>query len=96
MIKILTLTTIVMISLISCKQPADSVQGVEGINLDGFSITTSNGIRTAKRFNEFGQLVEQGTLVGGQRQGSWVTYHPNSGRIKSVTAYVNNKKTGRV
>ncbi len=35
-----------------------------------------------------------GTVINGVRNGAWVTYHPQSNKIKSITNYVNGLKNG--
>ncbi len=66
----------------------------DALDLTGFTRSTENGITTVERKNENNQVLERGTLVSGVRQGAWISYHPNSERIKSITTYVNGKKNG--
>lgn len=35
-----------------------------------------------------------GTVIDGTRNGAWVTYHPQTNKIKSITNYVNGVKNG--
>ncbi len=38
--------------------------------------------------------LAQGSVIGGVRNGAWVTYHPESNKIKSITNYINGAKNG--
>ncbi len=76
---------------VACRQ-ADVTR--DAVDLTGFARTELNGVTTVEKRNDAGQLLERGYLVRGVRQGVWSTYYPNTGRVKSITGYVNGKKNG--
>jgi antitoxin component YwqK of YwqJK toxin-antitoxin module len=39
-------------------------------------------------------FLANGAVINGVRNGSWVTYHPNTNKIKTLTTYVNGEKNG--
>lgn len=55
--------------------------------------TDSEGMEKVTLKDGAGQLIAQGTLVNGKREGSWTELNSN-GTIKSVTPYVNGLKEG--
>ena len=44
--------------------------------------------------SENGYYLAQGSVIDGVRNGSWVTFHPNTNKVKSITNYVNGVKNG--
>lgn len=52
-----------------------------------------NGLQKSVTNNQQGQVAEEGDLLNGQKEGTWVTYH-NSGLVASVTSYRGGKKHG--
>ena len=39
-------------------------------------------------------FLANGAVINGVRNGSWVTYHPNTNKIKTITNYINGEKNG--
>ena len=81
------------IFLFSCQQnnsapvPAD---------LSGFTVVDHPGgqLQKALAADASGKVTEEGELLNGIKTGAWITYHPNEGRVKSITNYINGKKNG--
>jgi len=71
-----------------------SCGGSGGVNLSGYTTTdlAGSGVK-AQKFTQDGTLSEEGYLAGGKMNGVWLTYHPD-GKMKSLTTYVDNLKTG--
>jgi len=64
-------------------------------NLQGFQeISFDNGVSLAKKVGNNDILLEEGTLLNGKKNGTWTTYHPDNGRVATLTSYINGKKNG--
>lgn len=57
-------------------------------------LDADNGVQIASKKDEKGKLVEEGVLVGGQKDGEWVTYHTKNGIPATITNYSNGQKNG--
>ena len=68
------------------------------VNLDGFEAESVPGSEHKRVFRKgpSGVVMEEGTILNGKRNGQWIEYHSSNaeGRIKSITHYINDKKTG--
>ncbi|MEM9823079.1 MAG: toxin-antitoxin system YwqK family antitoxin [Bacteroidota bacterium] len=65
-------------------------------DLGGFSITDFPGgkVQKAMRMDGAGKILEEGEVLDGTKSGTWVTYHPDGNRVKSITNYVSGRKNG--
>lgn len=82
------------ITLMSCGSKTDSTP--VSADLAGFAISDypSGNIKKALRTDGTGAVLEEGEVINGVKNGTWVTYHPEGERVKSVTNYVNGRKNG--
>lgn len=44
--------------------------------------------------NADGKVITEGDLMGGEKQGTWITYHTKNGLVESVVAYNNGVPHG--
>jgi len=64
-------------------------------NLQGFQeVSFENGVSFAQKMGNDNTLLEEGALLNNKKNGTWTTYHPENGRVATLTSYVNGKKTG--
>ena len=65
-------------------------------NLDGFEITTSDGVTLAEKYNKANEIAERGFLSNGVKNGTWVTYYSgkNRDRIRTLSSYTKGKLNG--
>ena len=65
-------------------------------DLAGFTMSDFSGtsVSRATRVDGGGKVVEEGDVINGTKSGTWVSYYPEDGRVKSVTTYVNGLKNG--
>lgn len=85
--------------LMSCngsQSSGSSNAEVGSANLEGFAITKVPGTNSevAIQKNPSGAKIAEGYLIDGKKNGIWITYHPNSDRIKTITSYVDNTLEG--
>ncbi len=94
----------ILISLLwSCNQssqqgaaPVASAPESETVDTNAFvliEVAGSPALRAERRDAE-GKLLEEGYLLDGKRNGTWVTYHERSGLPRQVISYVNDKYEG--
>jgi len=78
----------------NCQQAASTAVPVD---LPGFTTTEiagGAGLKAVKKDPQ-GAILEEGTLINGLKNGSWITYHPNKDKaIKTLANYVNNELNG--
>jgi len=79
-----------------CGNNSSSSSTAVPADLTGFSVVdfANSPVSKAMKVNTAGNIEEEGELVNGVKNGTWVTYYPNDGRVKSVTNFVNGKKNG--
>ena len=64
-------------------------------SMDKYELTdVGNGIKKAQLKNADGKVLEEGYLVNGVRQGSWIKLNPKHGYISSLQSYVNGQLYG--
>ncbi len=64
-------------------------------DLKGYEVlSTGNGGQLARWTDQTGHLLSSGTAINEIRTGAWMTYHPNSNQIASITNYLHGKKNG--
>jgi len=87
-----------LLLLVACTGSNDSSGSAStgSTNLEGFTITKvpKSNSELAVQNNPNGQKMEEGFLTNGKKNGMWITYHPNSDRIKTITSYVDNTLEG--
>ena len=88
------LVTLLGLIFTNCQQ---STSNAVPADLTGFTTTKiagGAGLKAEKK-DAAGNIVEEGILINGVRNGSWVTYHPDKEKaIKSMANYVNNELNG--
>lgn len=64
-------------------------------DLSAFKIfSLESGGEQAKKMDSAGNVLEEGYLLNGKRNGAWIKYHDENHRIKSITHYSNNELNG--
>ena len=64
-------------------------------DLKGYQTESAgNGLEFAEYKDQDGNLLVKGQLVNGVRNGTWVTYHDDSNKIKKITTYIQGIKNG--
>lgn len=67
-------------------------------DLEGFTMESSpnSTAKTAKKVNDKSEIIEQGTVLNGKREGTWLTYYDGrkAGVAKTSTSYINGEKHG--
>lgn len=91
MIKSVTILSLLSVLTVCCNTnnsgPVYDLKGYEVESMGG-------GIQLATYKDQNGHLVAKGQVVNGLRTGTWVTYHPASNKVKSITNYINGLRTG--
>ena len=90
----IVLFILVTLVAISCQNTGGS--GVAA-NLDGYSTeNVGGGVTKAIKRNASGDIVEEGYLSGGARNGVWLTFHEgdHAGKVKSIASYSNGILSG--
>lgn len=85
----LTLIFVIMIVLASC---GGNVNSGAAANLEGYETEIIKGTNVTKalKYDEAGDVVEEGYISNGKRNGVWITYYNderNAGKIKSLASY---------
>jgi len=84
-------TTLLIVLISSCGTgPTGPVYDLKGFDTE----SVGNGIEFAEYRDQEGNLLVKGQLVDGVRNGTWVTYHDNSNKIKKLTTYLQGHKNG--
>ena len=80
--------------LYNCQQGNTAATSVD---LPGFTITKiadGTGVKAEKK-DPAGMVLEEGILINGAKNGSWITYYPDKEKvIKTLANYVNNELNG--
>lgn len=81
-----------MITLFACgKQSNTAGTG----DLSGYTISSlASGGERAVKYDSSNNLLEEGYLLNGKRNGMWITYHDDGHRTKTITHYSNNALNG--
>ncbi|RMG87912.1 MAG: hypothetical protein D6714_01490 [Bacteroidetes bacterium] len=84
--------------LTSCNQKGGSGTPAQGaaIDLTGFEIYDVPGsdFKKVVKRSASGQLLEEGMILNGKRNGMWVTYFENKELPKTIVNYVNDTYSG--
>ncbi len=89
-----------MLFFMACGQnDSGSTPAVAGAgDFSGYQLSDYSGgnIQKATKADGEGKALEEGTIVNGQRTGTWLTFHPLDAneRIKTITTYINGMKNG--
>ncbi|MEM8908478.1 MAG: hypothetical protein AAGD05_11575 [Bacteroidota bacterium] len=83
------------ISLLSCGNNNTGSAPVTA-DLAGYSVSDFPGgmVKKAMRTDGAGAIQEEGEILNGVKNGTWITYYTEDDRVKSITNYVNGKKNG--
>ncbi len=70
--------------------------GASGASVDLSAYTTENkgGVERAYKLDSSGNLMEDGFVSNGSKNGIWTVYDPKTRRIKSTTSYSNGAMNG--
>ena len=65
-------------------------------DLAGYETESMDGVTRAYKKNGVGDIIEQGYVSGGKRNGAWMTYweDDNAGRIKTIASYTDGLLNG--
>lgn len=84
---------LLLISIFSCNNAGSGSAGTG--DLSAFTIQSlDSGGELAQKLDSAGNILEEGYLLGGKRNGAWFTYHDENHRIKTITHYSNNELNG--
>lgn len=87
------LFSLLLLSIACGKTASDSPAA--SANLQGFQeVSFDNGVSLAQKMGNDNIILEEGALLNGTKNGTWTTYHPDNGRIATLTSYINGKKNG--
>lgn len=90
------LLIVISLFLTNCQQGGGTSSAVPA-DLTGFTTTKiagGAGVKAVKK-DANGAIIEEGILINGAKNGSWVTYYPNKEMaIKTQANYVNNELNG--
>ncbi len=91
------LSVLILFCLFACGGNGGTASNAPmSVDLAGFTQNPlAGGGISAVKTGADGKIVEQGIIVNGKKNGSWMTYYPNKeDRIKSIANYVNNELNG--
>ncbi len=73
-----------------------SKESPSALDLSNYTVVDIPGtdFQQVFRYDQSGNLVEQGLVRNGKRTGTWVTYHPGKQVPKSIISYVDDKFNG--
>lgn len=87
----LLLMCLLAIVSISCENSTSSQRA----DLKGYNTENIGGGTTYAEFlSQSNWPLSTGHTVNGAKNGSWMTYHDNSNRIKTISSYANGSKNG--
>lgn len=87
----LIVIVLVITLLISCSNS----QVGPTYDLTGFQTESAgNGLEFAEYTDKEGTLLIKGQLLNGVRNGTWVTYHDATSKVKKITTYLQGRKNG--
>ncbi len=92
-----TIGLVLFVSISACesgsKAPAASSPGTG--DWSSYEMTDlGEGLSLASKKDDKGQLLEEGTLKNGKREGTWVTFHTKKGIPATMTSYAGGNKNG--
>ncbi len=84
----------ICISMMSCGNNSGSAP--VSADFAGYAMIDFPGssIKKAIKTDGAGVILEEGEVIDGVKNGTWITYHPEGERAKSITNYVNGRKNG--
>lgn len=84
--------------IVSCNSKDSGTSSVapSNVSLEGYEVVQYSGsdVQKATKLDGAKKMVEEGELLNNKKSGTWVTYFPESGRVKTITNYINGKKNG--
>lgn len=87
----IALFIVVTLTIFSCggssTGPVYDLKGYDTENIGG-------GAKLVSYQDASQYYLAQGAVINGVRNGSWVTFHPETNKIKSITNYINGEKNG--
>lgn len=89
-----TLYVLIAVIISSCGSGGGSAPQIDLTGFTQTDVPGSNAIKAEKR-DANGILLEQGILINGRRNGSWVTFHENKENVLKTSAnYVDDQLNG--
>lgn len=91
------LLSIASLLILSCANNSNSGTTNETIDLAGFTTIDLGGSgEQQKKYDENNNLLEEGYMVNGKKNGAWITYYDSESdkRIKTLKHYTNNQLNG--
>ncbi|MFT4759412.1 MAG: antitoxin component YwqK of YwqJK toxin-antitoxin module [Paraglaciecola sp.] len=92
-----TSLVLVALFLFACNAKDTSLKAVAGTaDFADFAMTAITGttMQKAVKKNPDGEIMEEGTVENGQKNGQWIIYNADNNLPKSITTYVDGLYTG--
>ena len=83
---------ILCVIMLSCNSGNNS--NALAVDLTGYEISNYDGISKAIKKDANGAILEEGYISNGTKNGAWMIYDPQNGRIKSLASYTNGNLNG--
>lgn len=86
----------------ACSEDSNRVSSSTSESLEGFELASyanMGGLQRATKKDAQGKLLEEGDLLNGQKEGTWLVYHTKANQkhiVGSITSYRNGKKHGSI
>lgn len=92
---ILPLLMVLSITFLSSCNQGNVSTPAAAMSPDGYTVEDKNGYSSYSKYNEDGNLEEEGSVINGLKTGSWVKYDKDS-KVREVSSYMNGKLNGPV
>ncbi len=81
--------------LVGCGGNNNSTPSTPTSSLDGYTISNlGQGVELARAYKNEHVITEEGHIVNGKKNGTWVIYHEDNGRIQTMQSYANDLLNG--
>lgn len=80
----------------ACGEDQGEAGKTAGLNLDEFQVTDIPGsdLQQAVKLDSKGKILEEGTILNGKRNGTWVVYNQERDVPRSIANYINDQLNG--
>lgn len=86
---------LLVISIAACQNEGGEKAPAKGADWSGYQMQDlGSGMKMASKKNAKGELLEEGSVSNGSKDGNWVTYHTKNGIPATITGYSNGVKNG--
>jgi antitoxin component YwqK of YwqJK toxin-antitoxin module len=94
--KLLLTAVSLLIMITSCKQSTPSTEVVATFDTTGYTIQDIPGTNAqwAVKMDASGNRLDEGTIVNGQKEGTWIEYHTTGGFPSKSVNYLNGILNG--